>query len=152
MGREACNDPRQVFGAGCGHRVGLVVLPQLGEFTCGNIIVRQQADFFLGPDRAATKAAVASILPSSALLIGTDVVGGLYGEMFPEREANLDGNGKIPLETSGADVLGQTSTERVLSEVCDWMEPGAGVGSSVFPGASSADIEPGVILSGLLSA
>ena len=86
-----------------------------------------------------------------SMLIGTDVVGGLYGEMFPEREADPDGNGRIPLETSGADVLGQTSTERILSEVCDWMEPGTGIGNTVFPGVSSAEIEPGVILDGLLS-
>lgn len=84
-----------------------------------------------------------------SMLIGTDVQGGLYGEMFPEREANPDGNGKIPLETSGADVLGQTSTEKILAEVCDWMEPGSG--SSVFPGAGLADIEAGVVLDSLLS-
>ncbi len=85
-----------------------------------------------------------------SLLIGEDVAGGLYGEMFPEREANPDVNDKIPLETSGADVLGQTSTERVLSEVCDWMAPNTGIGGDVFPGASLSDIETGVILEGIL--
>jgi hypothetical protein len=89
-----------------------------------------------------------------SMLIGTDVTGGLYGEMFPEREAypDLDNDDKIPLRTSGADVLGQTSTEKILSEVCDWMEPGAGIGSNVFPGVSSADIESPGLLDGLLSA
>jgi uncharacterized protein (DUF1501 family) len=87
-----------------------------------------------------------------SMLIGTDVTGGLYGEMFPEREAypDPDNDGKIPLGTSGADVLGQTSTEKILSEVCDWMDPGAG--SKVFPGAGSANIETGVDLGMLLSA
>jgi uncharacterized protein (DUF1501 family) len=85
-----------------------------------------------------------------SLLIGKDVTGGLYGEMFPEREANLDANQRIPLETSGADVLGQTSTERILSEVCDWMAPNTGIGNSVFPGVSSSAIEPGVVLNGIL--
>jgi uncharacterized protein (DUF1501 family) len=74
-----------------------------------------------------------------SILWGTDVSGGLYGEMFPEREANPDGNGKVPLKTSGADVLGETSTEKILFEVCEWMEPGSS--SSVFPGAGSAEIE-----------
>jgi uncharacterized protein (DUF1501 family) len=85
-----------------------------------------------------------------SLLIGEDVAGGLYGEMFPEREADPDSNGKIPLQTSGADVLGQTSTERILSEVCDWMQPNTG--GTVFPGAGSAGIEMGVNLSGILPA
>ena len=49
MGREASDDPRQIFCAGFCHGVGLVVLPQLGEFACSNIVVRQQADFFPGP-------------------------------------------------------------------------------------------------------
>ena len=84
-----------------------------------------------------------------SLLWGNDVNGGLYGEMFPEREANPDGNGKIPLETSGADVLGQTSTEKVLAEVCEWMEPGSS--ASVFPGAGSAEIETPGLLDGLMS-
>lgn len=84
-----------------------------------------------------------------SILWGTDVNGGLYGEMFPEREANPDGNGKIPLETSGADVLGQTSTEKILAEVCDWMEPG--VSANVFPGAASADIESPGLLNGLMA-
>ena len=75
--------------------------------------------------------------------------GGLYGEMFPEREANRDANGKIPLETSGADVLGQTSTDKILAEVCEWMEPESS--SIVFPGASSARIEVPGLVDGLLA-
>jgi hypothetical protein len=78
------------------------------------------------------------------LLIGWGVKGGLYGEMFPEREAMPDGNGRIPLQTSGADVLGQTSTEKILAAACDWVEPGTG--SQVFPGAALADLESGVNL------
>jgi hypothetical protein len=64
--------------------------------------------------------------------------------MFPEREAMPDGNGRIPLQTSGADVLGQTSTEKILAAACDWVEPGTG--SQVFPGAALADLESGVNL------
>jgi hypothetical protein len=80
-----------------------------------------------------------------AMLIGADVNGGLYGEMFPEREAMPDGNGKVPLQTSGADVLGQTTTKKILSEACDWMEPGSG--DIVFRNAAdSLDLEPGVSL------
>jgi len=37
------------------------------------------------------------------IMLGKDVQGGLYGEMFPEREASEDGNGRIPLETSGSE-------------------------------------------------
>jgi uncharacterized protein (DUF1501 family) len=84
-----------------------------------------------------------------SILWGTDVSGGLYGEMFPEREANLDANDEVPLETSGADVLGQTSTEKILAEVCEWMEPGSS--SIVFPGAGSAKIEVPGLVDGLLA-
>ncbi len=86
-----------------------------------------------------------------SLLWGNDVNGGLYGEMFPEREANLDGNNKIPLETSGADVLGQTSSEKILAEVCDWMEPGSSIGTNVFPNAGLAAVETPNLLDNLMS-
>jgi uncharacterized protein (DUF1501 family) len=84
------------------------------------------------------------------LLIGSQLAGGVYGEMFPEREALEDANGKIPLETSGADILGQTSTERVFAEACEWMQPGTA--SAVFPNAGSSALEPGVSLDGLFTA
>jgi uncharacterized protein (DUF1501 family) len=84
------------------------------------------------------------------ILLGHDVSGGTYGEMFPEREAELDGNNRIPLETSGADVLGLTSTEKIQAAICDWVEPGSGAG--VFPNAAMADEETGGMLNDLLPA
>lgn len=84
------------------------------------------------------------------VLLGNDVAGGTYGEMFPEREAVTDSNGRIPLETSGADILGQTSTEKIQAALCDWVEPGSG--AAVFPGAVLADEETPGLLSGLLPA
>ncbi len=84
-----------------------------------------------------------------SILWGADVNGGLYGEMFPEREANPDEDGDVPLETSGSDVLGQTSTEKILAEVCEWMQPGSS--SSVFPGAGAAETEVPGLVEGLLS-
>ncbi len=68
----------------------------------------------------------------------------------PEREAQADNNGKVPLETSGADILGLTSTEKVQAALCDWVEPGSG--SVVFPSAIDADEESPDLLSGLLPA
>jgi len=82
------------------------------------------------------------------VLVGKDLSGGTYGEMFPEREAMEDGNGRIPLETSGADILGLTSTEKIQAALCDWVEPGSG--AAVFPNAALADEETGGLLSGLL--
>ena len=84
-----------------------------------------------------------------SIVLGEYVAGGLYGEMFPERESNPDANGKIPLETSGADIEGLTSTERILAKACDWMQPGSG--SAVFPGAGSSAIENGVNLNNLFA-
>ena len=69
--------------------------------------------------------------------------------MFPERESNLDSNGKIPLETSGADIEGLTSTERVLALASEWMQPGSS--AAVFPGAGASDIEIPNMLDGLFA-
>jgi hypothetical protein len=60
-----------------------------------------------------------------------------------------DGKGRIPLETSGADILGQTSTERILAEVCEWMQPGAS--PAVFPNAGSAAVETPNLLDNLMA-
>ena len=83
------------------------------------------------------------------ILAGYGVTGGVYGEMFPERESVEDGNGKIPLETSGADIEGRTSTERVLAEACEWMQPGSS--GAVFPNAGASDVEVPGLLNGLFA-
>ncbi|NND45484.1 MAG: DUF1501 domain-containing protein [Xanthomonadales bacterium] len=78
------------------------------------------------------------------IVAGHGVNGGVYGDMFPAREAVPDSNGKVPFQTSGADIQGLTSTERILAEACEWMQPGSGAG--VFPNAASSEIEaPGLL-------
>lgn len=84
-----------------------------------------------------------------AIVVGPAVAGGVYGEMFPERESTLI-DGQIPLETSGADILGLTSTERILQELCEWQSSGSAP-SVVVDAATSIEETPG-ILNGLLSA
>jgi uncharacterized protein (DUF1501 family) len=84
------------------------------------------------------------------IVMGWDVSGGLYGEMFPQRESEPDSNGKVPLQTSGADIQGRTSTERILAQACDWVQPGAS--GAVFPNAGASSIELDVTLDGLFSA
>lgn len=83
------------------------------------------------------------------VLIGRRVNGGVYGEMFPASE--IQGSaGDTRFDQQGADIEGRTSFERVLSRVCDWVEPG--VASQVFPNAPATILETGVDLSGLLTA
>lgn len=84
-----------------------------------------------------------------SLVFGGPVRGGVYGEMFPEREARADFDGQVPLATGGADIQGLTSTERVLAEVSEWCAPGAA--QNVVPGATSAAIETPGLLDGLLA-
>jgi hypothetical protein len=84
------------------------------------------------------------------ILVGQDVNGGIYGEMFPERESRPDGNGRIPLQTSGADIQGRTSTELVLGQVCEWIQPGSA--AAVFPEADPGAVETPGLLSNLLDA
>jgi uncharacterized protein (DUF1501 family) len=83
-----------------------------------------------------------------SIVLGSAVKGGVYGDMFPESEA-VEANGKVPLDTHGADIFGQTSTENILAEVCEWMAPGSS--GRVFPGAGPSTIEPGVSLAGLVA-
>lgn len=78
-----------------------------------------------------------------AIVAGTGVNGGVYGDMFPAAEA-VENGGKVPLETHGADIFGQTSTENVLAEVCDWMHTGSS--GQVFPSLDAANVEsPGLL-------
>ncbi len=84
-----------------------------------------------------------------AILIGGGVRGGVYGDMFPAYEGQ-ESDGRVPLEAHGADILGRTSTERILAAACNWIEPGAG--QTVFPGAVTADIENPGLLDGVFAA
>ena len=56
-------------------------------------------------------------------------------------------DGVTPFEKSGADIEGRTSTERVLAEACEWLQPGSS--AAVFPNAASAEIESAGLLDSL---
>lgn len=79
---------------------------------------------------------------NSVLVIGNQVQGGVYGDMFPEGEL-------ARLEDRSPDITGITSMQHVFGAVCDWVYPGAG--NVVFPHLSAASIEPGLDLSTLFS-
>jgi uncharacterized protein (DUF1501 family) len=83
------------------------------------------------------------------MVIGPDVRGGIYGEMFPVLET-VETDGKIPLKRHGADILGQTSTLNILREVVEWAYPGAA--AHVFPHAEPSALEAGVSLQNLMAA
>lgn len=85
-----------------------------------------------------------------SMLLGNAVRGGVYGEMFPQRESRPDNDGRIPLQTPGADIEGLTSTDRILSAAADWV--GSGLGAQVFPNSTLGGLEPGVSLANLFSA
>jgi len=72
---------------------------------------------------------------SYTILIGPSVNGGVYGDMFPNSEVT---GIPAPFDTQGADITGLTSVERVLAEVCDWVEPGSGI--TVFPNTAFNDL------------
>jgi uncharacterized protein (DUF1501 family) len=77
------------------------------------------------------------------ILIGRGINGGVYGEMFPESEIQGD-SGNTRYDQLGGDIEGKTSFERVLAEVCNWVEPGTG--AMVFPNAEMSLLEHGVDL------
>ena len=75
------------------------------------------------------------------LLIGPQVVGGVYGELFPESEIERFGG------EASADIDPLTSIEHLFGQVCDWMA--AGAGDQVFPNRATAVIEENLDLSSL---
>lgn len=85
-----------------------------------------------------------------SLLLGEQIRGGVYGSMFPPREFNPDTDGRVPLQTAGADIEGLTSTDRILQQAADWVKPGAG--EVVFPTAANASQEFNVDLGSLFTA
>ncbi|MBX2867752.1 MAG: DUF1501 domain-containing protein [Acidiferrobacterales bacterium] len=73
------------------------------------------------------------------LLIGNEVHGGLYGELFPESEIDQLNNSNI--RTPDIDPL--TDFDHVFGAACDWVSPGSG--GNVFPGRSTnSNLESGV--------
>ena len=78
-----------------------------------------------------------------SIIISRNVRGGVYGEMFPQREILPDPNDtqtpqRTPYQQPGADIRGLTSIERVMARVCDWVEPSSGV--KVFPNTAKNDL------------
>ena len=72
------------------------------------------------------------------LVVGNAVNGGVYGEMFPRSEIADIGGGETRYDQLGTDIEGRTSFERVLAQVCDWVEPGSG--TKVFPNTLKNDL------------
>jgi len=83
------------------------------------------------------------------MVMSNSVRGGIYGEMFPQSEITPDNNGNTPFDKNGAYIIGRTSYERVLGEVCDWVQPGSG--AATFAGRYSGAEEPGANLYTLFS-
>ncbi len=76
------------------------------------------------------------------VLVGENVNGGVYGDMFPEAELARLGDHSPQTE-------GLTAIDHVFGRLCDWMQPGAG--DVVFPDRVTAPLEDGLDLSGLLA-
>ena len=71
------------------------------------------------------------------LLIGKQVTGGVYGDLFPEAEIARYGE-------PGAGIEGLTSFKQVLGTVCEKLNPGSA--DSVIPGWRDSALEDGVDL------
>lgn len=83
------------------------------------------------------------------MVIGDNVTGGLYGEMFPDREIP---DYRANRGTQAIQV--RTNTEFLFGRVCDWLEPNSA--ERVFPrltntGRNAPILESGVDLSNLIS-
>jgi len=79
---------------------------------------------------------------NSVILVGQNVRGGIYGDMFPEDELSR-------LNRPSADIRGLTAIDHVYGELCDWALPGAG--DVVFPNRGSENSESGIRLDRLFT-
>ena len=147
---EIGNNLEDLFGADGGFAT---TLPQIETIPYLNRPAREQLVFYFASDFGRQLVANGSRgtdhgRGTYSLLMGNAVHGGVYGEMFPEMEIYPDTDDQIPLKTPGADIRGQTSTERILACACDWVQPGTS--TTVFPGASASGIETPGLLDNLL--
>ena len=76
---------------------------------------------------------------NSMLVIGKQVNGGVYGDLFPEAEITEN-----RFADSSADIEGLTSFKRVIGALCERLSPGSG--DAVVPGWSGTAVEEGVDL------
>jgi len=79
---------------------------------------------------------------NSVMLIGTNVNGGIYGDMFPQSEIDR-------FTEPGTDIEGRTSTNQLIGRICEQVNPGSA--GNVVPGWQNTDLEQGVDLSVLFS-
>ena len=89
---------------------------------------------------------------SYSFIVGKGVNGGVYGDMFPLREAlpeGTDSEGRTPFEIPGRDIDGLTSVSRINSALCDWLQVGSG--AQIFPDAIASEVESGLDLGQLMS-
>lgn len=70
------------------------------------------------------------------LIVGENVRGGVYGDMFPETELELY---SLPEEKT-PDIAAQTDIDHLFAPLCDWVHRGAG--SNVFPRIRDTSLEP----------
>jgi uncharacterized protein (DUF1501 family) len=134
-----------VFGSGAGLARLTVELDRLGV---GEDIVYVFTTDFGRQLRANAQHGTDHGRGNYMIVVGRGVRGGVYGEMFPASE--IQGSaGETLYDRNGADIEGRTSFDRVLAEVCDWVEPGTG--AKVFPHAAGSPVESGVRLDKLFA-
>lgn len=79
---------------------------------------------------------------TSYLVVGRQVRGGVYGDLFPEEELGR-------LNNVSPDIAGKTAFDHIFGSVCDWAQPGSS--SAVFPNRNGSRREPGIQLESLFS-
>ncbi|WCL49187.1 DUF1501 domain-containing protein [Leptospira sp. GIMC2001] len=70
---------------------------------------------------------------NSVIVIGGQVNGGIYGEMFPAIEAANDGSGRAPFDNFNRDIEGRTIFDNVYGRICTWMGAGGGIFANGIP-------------------
>lgn len=77
---------------------------------------------------------------TSYLIVGKQVRGGVYGDLFPEAELGR-------LRDASPDITGQTDFDHIFGSVCEWAQPQSS--PKVFPSKNNARLEPGLQLDSL---
>lgn len=76
-------------------------------------------------------------------VIGGNVRGGVYGELFPQEEVTTLVDNRNKFERYNQDIEGKTALSHVFGAVCDWVANDDTAGDEIFPSRATDIMEAG---------
>lgn len=79
---------------------------------------------------------------NSVILIGNQVEGGIYGELFPQSE--LDSTNEHSYTTISSDIEPRTAMNTLFAQIANWISSNSQSAQTLFPAGSFSELESGV--------